>query len=246
MFPLRDNNPTRTRPLLTLALIAVNLAVFFMWQPSAFWLLDPGRPSMEQQEAFLYAHAVVPCEVMQGHALDARERSSGVCSDMPGTPLLPEKHVYAAVVASLFLHGSLFHIASNMWFLWIFGNNMEEALGRLRYLGFYLAGGIVATLAFVLAQAGQTAPLVGASGAIAAVLGGYLALFPTRRIIGLVGIWPVPVPAALFLGLWFFGQFVTQESNVAWQAHAAGFAFGFIVILMMRTPLRARLRHLHA
>lgn len=245
MFPLRDNNPTRARPLSTLALIAVNLAVFFAWQPSAFWLPEPGRAE-EEQQVFLFAHAVVPCEIMQGQPLDTGERLSGICSDTPGAPVLPEKNIYAAVLASLFLHGSLFHIGSNMWFLWIFGNNVEEALGRFRYLGFYLLGGGVATLAFVLLQADQAVPLVGASGAIAAVLGGYLALFPTRRILGLVGVWPVPVPAALFLVLWFFGQFATQEDSVAWQAHAAGFAFGFLVTFLSRAPLHARLRRLHA
>lgn len=244
MFPLRDNNPTRARPLFTLALIAVNLAVFFLWQPQAFWLPSPDHGEVEQQ-AFLYEHAAVPCEIVHGQSLDARELRTGECSDSPWTPALPEKYVYAAVLVSLFLHGGLLHIASNMWFLWIFGNNMEEAFGRLRYLGFYLLGGVVATLSFVLLQADQTVPLIGASGAIAAVLGGYLALFPTRLIVGLVGIWPVPVPAALFLGLWFFGQFATQEESIAWQAHAAGFLFGFAVTLSMRASLLARLRRLH-
>lgn len=243
MFPLRDNNPTRIRPLLTLALIAINLAVFFLWQPSAFWLAGPSAEA--EQQAFLFAHAAVPCEIAQGQPLDARERSSGRCSTTPGAPVDATKNVYATLLVSLFLHGGLFHIGSNMWFLWIFGNNMEEALGRLRYLVFYLVGGIVATLVFVALQAEQAVPLVGASGAIAAVLGGYLALFPTRLIVGLVGIWPVPVPAALFLGLWFFGQFATQASSVAWQAHAAGFVFGFAVTFLMRRPLHARLRRLH-
>ncbi len=244
MFPLRDNNPTRGRPLITLALIAVNLAVFFLWQPAAFWLPDP-ETAQEEQQAFLFAHAAVPCEIAQGEPLDAEERFSGLCRETPGAPIDAAKNVYVAVLASLFLHGSLFHIGSNMWFLWIFGNNMEEALGRFRYLGFYLLGGVVATLAFVLLQADQAAPLVGASGAIAAVLGGYLALFPTRRILGLVGVWPVPVPAALFLGLWFFGQFATQDADIAWQAHAAGFAFGFFVTFLVRGPIHARLRRLH-
>lgn len=245
MFPLRDNNPTRARPLFTFALIAVNLTVFFLWQPAAFWLPDP-ETAQEEQQAFLFAHAAVPCEIAQGEPLDAEERFSGLCREAPGVPVFPEKNVYAAVLASLFLHGGLLHIGSNMWFLWIFGNNMEEAMGRLRYLAFYLLGGVVATLAFVILQADQAVPLVGASGAIAAVLGGYLALFPTRRILGLVGVWPVPVPAALFLGLWFLGQFAAQADGVAWQAHAAGFAFGFLVTFLARAPLRARLRRLHA
>ncbi len=244
MFPLRDNNPTRGRPLMTLALIAVNVAVFFAWQPPAF-LVGGSEAAQVEQADFLFAHAAVPCEIVQGEPLDAAERATGRCRETPGVPVDPGKNVYAAVFVSLFLHGSLIHIVSNMWFLWIFGNNIEEALGRLPYLAFYLAGGVVATLGFVLLQADQAMPLVGASGAIAAVLGGYLALFPTRRIIGLVGIWPVPVPAALFLGLWFLGQFATQESDVAWQAHAAGFAFGFVVTLLLRAPVQARLRRLH-
>lgn len=244
MFPLRDNNPTRGRPLITLALIAVNVAVFFAWQPSVFWV-GGSQAAQAEQEAFLFAHAAVPCEIVQGEPLDAAERATGRCHETPGVPVDAEKHVYAAVLVSLFLHGNLIHIVSNMWFLWIFGNNMEEALGKLPYLAFYLVGGVVATLGFVLLQADVAMPLVGASGAIATVLGGYLALFPTRRIIGLVGVWPVPVPAALFLGLWFLGQFVTQETDVAWQAHAAGFVFGFVVTFLARAPLHARLRRLH-
>ena len=245
MFPLRDDNPTRSRPLVTLALIVVNLAVFFLWQPSAFWLPAPDRAGLEQS-AFLFQYAVVPCEIVQGAPLDEAELLSGRCSETPGAPVFPHKNVYAAALASLFLHGGLFHIGSNMWFLWIFGNNMEEAFGRFRYLGFYLLGGVVATLAFVLLQAGQAVPLVGASGAIAAVLGGYLALFPTRRVLGLVGIWPIPVPAAFFLALWFFGQFATEDASTAWQAHVAGFAFGFLATFLLRAPVRARLRRLHA
>ncbi|TAK81108.1 MAG: rhomboid family intramembrane serine protease [Dehalococcoidia bacterium] len=244
MFPLRDNNPTRGWPLMTLALIAVNVAVFFVWQPPAF-LVGGSEAAQTEQQAFLFAHAAVPCEIVQGGPLDAAERETGRCREAPGVPVDAAKNVYAAVFVSLFLHGSLIHIVSNMWFLWIFGNNIEEALGRLPYLAFYLVGGVVATLGFVLLQADQAVPLVGASGAIAAVLGGYLALFPTRRIIGLVGIWPVPVPAALFLGLWFFGQFATQDANVAWEAHAVGFAFGFALTLLVRAPVHARLRRLH-
>lgn len=244
MFPLRDNNPTRGRPFMTLALIAVNVAVFFAWQPSAFWTVG-SEAAPAEQEAFLFAHAAVPCEIVQGEPLDAAERATGECRETPGVPVDAQKNVYLAALVSLFLHGSLLHIVSNMWFLWIFGNNIEEALGRLPYLAFYLVGGVAATLGFVLLQADQAVPLVGASGAIATVLGAYLALFPTRRIIGLVGIWPVPVPAALFLGLWFFGQFATQDADVAWQAHAVGFVFGFVVTFLVRAPVHARLRRLH-
>ncbi len=250
MFPLRDINPTRTRPIITLALIVANLVVFFGWQPSAFWVPVGDAAAAEAagaaQGEFLFANAAIPCEVLRGEPVDIREASLGECSATPGPAVFPEKQIYGSVLVSLFLHGSLLHIASNMWFLWIFGNNVEEAFGTIRYLAFYLLGGVVATLVFVGLQAEQAVPLVGASGAIAAVLGGYLALFPGRQVIGLIGIWPIPVPAILFLGLWFIGQFATQDAGIAWEAHAAGFAFGFLATLPIRQPLRARLRRLHA
>lgn len=245
MFPLRDSNPTRIRPIVTLALIAANVLVFFAWQPSAFWSSPTSEAAVKEQETFLFAHALVPCEVVENAPLDAVEISTGRCGDLPAAPVYGGKHVQAALFVSLFLHGGLLHLASNMWFLWIFGNNVEEAWGHIRYTALYLGGGLAASLAFVALQADQAVPLVGASGAIATVLGAYLALFPTRRILGLVGIWPVPVPAALFLGLWFVGQFATQETNIAWEAHAAGFAAGFVVTYTVRTSLLRRLRRLH-
>ena len=107
----------------------------------------------------------------------------------------------------MFLHGSVAHVLFNMWFLWIFGNNVEEAFGHLRYLFFYVAGGVAATAAFVALNPNSTAPLVGASGAIAAMLGAYAVLFPRHKVLSLLGWFILPVPAALFLGIWFVVQF---------------------------------------
>jgi membrane associated rhomboid family serine protease len=141
----------------------------------------------------------------------------------------PHKNVYLAVLTSLFLHGSLAHLAFNMLFLWIFGNNLEDRWGRVRYLLFYLAAGIVATLAFVLTSPHSVVPLIGASGAIAGVMGAYLVLFPTTRILGLVGFLPLPLPAWVFLGFWFGSQFLGGSDGVAYAAHVGGFLFGMAV-----------------
>lgn len=238
MIPIRDINPTIVRPILTLALIAVNVAVFFGVQP---------QDSSVEADRFAYEYAAIPCELRSGDPLTTREISTGVCdSERVGVPqaapeVFPEKTVLLSVVWSMFLHGDLLHIAFNMWSLWIFGNNVEEALGKLGYLTFYLAGGIAATVGYAALNADSTIPLVGASGAIAAVMGAYLVLFPTHRILSLLGFFFVPVPAVLFIGIWFIGQFgVDPSSNVAWEAHVAGLLFGVLIALVLRAPLLRR------
>jgi membrane associated rhomboid family serine protease len=133
-----------------------------------------------------------------------------------------------------------------MWFLWIFGNNVEEAFGNLGYLVLYLLGGLAATAAFVIANPDATEPLVGASGAIAAVLGAYLVLFPRHQVLTLLFVLFVPVPAVLFLGLWFLSQFGIQDVSVAWEAHVAGFLFGVVIALPLRAFLLERIATLHA
>ena len=231
MFPLRDVNPTRITPVVTLGLIAASLIVFFFVQA-------PQSPA-EQQE-FLYQRAVIACEVVTQQPLTAEEIISGDCLSGQAAPVFPDKAPFLAVLTSMFLHGSTGHVLFNMWFLWIFGNNVEEAYGHIRYLLMYLVGGIAATFTFIFMNPDSTVPLVGASGAIAAALGAYAALFPSHRVLSLLGWIVVPVPAALFLGFWFFAQFGLGGTNVAWEAHAGGFVFGFALSLLMRRRLLRR------
>ena len=239
MFPLRDLNPTRTQPVVTIALIAVNIAIWLLWQP---------RGGGFEEFEFLLANAAVACELTTGDPLTVREINLDFCSDgATGVEIFPEKRVYAAAVVSMFLHGGLLHLLGNMWFLWIFGNNIEEAYGRVGYLTMYLAAGVAATAAFVVFNANTTVPLVGASGAIAGVLGAYLVLHPMRPVLSLIVIAVLPVPAAIFLGLWFVTQFqfAGAETGVAWEAHVFGFLFGVALTLLLRSPLNGRLRELH-
>ncbi len=233
MFPLRDVNPTRSIAFLTLALIAGSLYVFFGIQAQD----TPG-----DQEAFLYRRAAISCEILTGDPLSRAEITGQVCNSEPADPLFPEKEPLISVFTSLFLHGSVGHVLFNMWFLWLFGNNVEEAYGRIKYLVLYFVGGVAATGAFVFMNPESTVPLVGASGAIAAVLGAYAVLFPGHRVLSLVGWFVIPVPAALFLGFWFLAQFGLGGTNVAWEAHAGGFIFGLIVTLPFRKSMLRSLR----
>lgn len=240
MFPIRDLNPTSTRAYVTHALIAANVAIFLLWQPQGRALWQPADPVAEAE--FLLAHAVVPCEVTSGQPLTFREVFQGVC-DGVGQQIYPDKLVRVTPVTSMFLHGGPFHLITNMWVLWIFGNNVEEAFGRVRYLAMYLTAGLVATGAFIALRPEGTTPLVGASGAIAGVLGAYLLLHPRAQVLSLIGfVLLFPLPAWVFLGGWFLLQFWNADPSVAWEAHVFGFVVGLVITLLARPSPGGRRR----
>jgi membrane associated rhomboid family serine protease len=229
-------NPTRIRPIVTIAVIAVNLAVFFFWQPPG-----TGREATE----FAYENAAIACELTTREVLSIDEINTDECRNDGATGFFPDKNVYLAGLVSMFLHGGIFHLLGNMWFLWIFGNNVEEAYGSLPYLAFYLVAGIAATAAFAIFNPESTLPLVGASGAIAGVLGAYLVLFPTHRVLSWFFFVYVPIPALFFLGIWLFSQFGIQDEGVAWQAHIGGFVAGVLITMPLRPALLRRVANLH-
>ena len=217
--------------MVTLILVVVNLVVFFLIQ---------GQGTPDEQQALVYERAAISCEVTTGSPLSLEEIASGVCLAGSQDPVFPDKNVLLALVTSMFLHGSIGHVLFNMWFLWIFGNNVEEAYGHLGYLLVYLLGGLVATGAYVVMNPEATVPLVGASGAIAVAMGAYAVLFPGHRVLSFVGWFLIPVPAALFLAFWFIAQFGLGGTGVAWEAHAGGFVFGAVVSLLFRSRLMRR------
>jgi membrane associated rhomboid family serine protease len=230
LLPIRDVNPTRARPIVTWAVIIACVVVYFGFQPAG-----GGREEAE----FLYERAAIACELTTGQALDLEEINGQVCRDEPSHPYFAEKNIWLAAGVSMFLHGGIAHLLFNMWSLWIFGNNVEEAFGPFAYLLFYLASGVAATAGFVLSSPDTTVPLVGASGAIAGVMGAYLVLFPRHLVLTLVIIRIVAIPAVFFLGIWFLSQFFLVDASVAWQAHVAGFVFGALVALILRRRLLA-------
>jgi membrane associated rhomboid family serine protease len=239
VIPLKDDNPTRRFPVVTVLLIVINVYVYFLVQ----------RPQAARQSElrFNYSYAAIPCEVVDGEPLSEEEvvrtlerGDTESCVHDDSTPaVFPDKNVYLALVYSMFLHGSVLHIAGNMLFLWIFGNNIEDRIGIPGYLGFYLAAGVLASAAHILVQPDSTVPVVGASGAVAGVMGAYLVLFPNVRIRSLVFFMIIDVRAKWLLGFWFVTQFFTNPSaGVAWVAHVGGFVFGTLVALLLRDRLR--------
>jgi len=234
--PLRDGLPTRRFPWVTLALIVVNVVVFLFVQPSAYqsppdtddgYSVDEARRE-DQAVEFAFRWGAVSCELESGQRL-ATDPSA--CEDVPSEPLPAGKSVYLALLTCMFLHGSVLHLAGNMLFLWVFGNNVEDRLGWARYLALYLVGGLAATLGYAAVNQGAAVPLIGASGAIAAAMGAYLVFHPKGRIltaIATAAFQVVYVPAVVVLGLFFVTQFLTPDNEVAWEAHVAGMVAGVI------------------
>lgn len=231
MFPLRDTIPSYRFPAITLGLIVANVLVFL-----AQLTLSP-----RDLDVAFYHWGIVPCTL------------TGACQGrfrLPGTlvTLTAQPHYYT-LVSSLFLHGGWMHIIGNMWSLWIFGDNVEERLGRIGFLAFYLASGLAAGALHIVFNARSPIPTVGASGAIAGVMGAYLLLFPYARVVTLVPIFlflqTIELPAVAFLGLWFATNLLSglgalgshsQAGGVAWWAHIGGFLVG----LLWALPLRGR------
>ncbi len=253
VLPIGDVNPTRRVAVVTWTLALTNVGVFLLLQaPLGACELD----------AFIYRYAAVPREVLSLSPLPPDEvaRALGDCA-AAGAP----KNVALSLVTAMFLHGNLGHLLGNLLYLVIFGPNIEDRIGRLRYIGFYLVGGVAATAAFALARPASTLPLVGASGAVAAILGAYLIVFPRAKVFTIV---PFPLyllalvlprvrirtwllffaivslPAWLLLAGWFALQFVAVRSpvsdGVAYEAHVAGFVAGIVLLLLLDRRRRRR------
>jgi membrane associated rhomboid family serine protease len=244
VIPLHDDNPTRRFPFVTVGIIAVCVFVYFVIQPHSG--VDE-RLGTSRDTSFTLEYAAIPCELKQSEPITVGEVNRGQCSESLSSDspeIFPEKNVWLSVIFSMFLHGSILHLAGNMLFLWIFGNNVEEHFGYVGYVVFYFLAGIAAMGAHYLADPNSTQPVVGASGAIAGVMGAYLVFWPRARVLTLVALLiflPIYLPAGILLAIWFGSQFITAfnpNSGVAWLAHVGGFAFGVLIALAIR-PLKS-------
>jgi rhomboid family protein len=259
LIPLKDNIQTRTFPYITVALILINVIVFVFFEHSSpslgapsdskvvkyglipYELTHPGKHCDLASDATIVTGSGQPVDssgsnevVCQGKAVnqDAATFTVNATGDTTSA--------WVTMFTSLFMHGGLLHIAGNMLFLWIFGNNVEDSMKKWKYVIFYLLGGLVANLAQVAVDPSSTAPGIGASGAIAAVLGGYALLYPRAKVVTAVilifFITLLELPALLVLGAWFLLQVLDASVNsplgggVAYYAHIGGFLFGLLVI----------------
>jgi membrane associated rhomboid family serine protease len=269
LLPLKDNIPTSRFPVLTVAIIAINVAVFIFFQHALFGphggFSSSGDPEVSVKYSFIpyeLSHPGKLCgekAIVNGQEIDTNGQplcegdTEQFTDTRTGQPVQAkvarvldrnQPSVWFTIFSAMFMHGGVLHIAGNMLFLWIFGNNIEDAMGRLKFLGFYLAGGVAAALAqFFIGGPNAPVPMLGASGAIAAVLGAYALLYPRARVVTLVFIvffiTVITLPALLVLGLWFLLQLLDASSQpltgggVAVWAHIGGFAFGLLTVKLL-------------
>jgi membrane associated rhomboid family serine protease len=243
MFPLGDSLRSRTPPLVNYALIAINVLVFIYelsLQAQGVSRIEARLGFTSELEVWIAQWGTVPCRVVDTQCA----RGFPVLDPGPGNDPL-------TLISAMFIHGGLLHIAGNMLFLWIFGDNIEDTMGHVRYLLFYLLGGIIAGLAHIFSDPNSPIPTVGASGAIAAVLGAYLVTYPfasVKVVIPIIIPWLTRVPAFVMMGLWFLSQFIGVGQmtdarggggGVAYWAHIGGFVAGMALIWFFRGRRRS-------
>ena len=250
MFPLKDNIPTDKFPVVTVALIVINVLAYFLWQRGGITLGDPSSPhyfdNLVRYSEFPYevTHPGQQCIPVNEQTFECA-KSYGAQYNLPPT--------YLTAFTAMFMHGGLLHLGGNMLFLWIFGNNVEDSMGPVKFVIFYLLAGLAATAGQLLVGPDAKVPNLGASGAIAGVLGGYILLFPRARVVTVIFIvfffTIVELPALLILGFWFiqqllFGYFDLNSGGVgggvAYFAHIGGFAFGLLAIKLFADERKRR------
>jgi len=255
VLPLKDNIPTRAFPVVTVVIIVLNVVMFFGFQ-GARW--DGGGFAVDTKNTLEYAE--IPYEITHpgkycGATGDVENPNAQVVcgekaalAEAGADPGKGQAATWLTVLTSMFMHGGLLHIAGNMLFLWIFGNNVEDSMGRAKFVAFYLLGGLAATAAQTLAEPSAVQPTLGASGAVAAVLGAYALLYPRARVVTLVFIiifiTVIELPAWLVLFGWAIlqvlsaGSQVAGEGGVAYWAHIGGFVFGLALIKLFASRER--------
>jgi membrane associated rhomboid family serine protease len=209
ILPLRDHNPRSRFPRAVLALILINTAIYLF------------LAALDLQSELDHQAGAIPLEII-------------TLTDVAPPDLVPPPFT---ILTSMFLHGGFWHLLGNMWFLWIFGDNIEDRMGPWKFVAFYLITGVVGAVSQCLLMPASPIPMVGASGAVAGVLGGYVLLYPRARIVSLLFFFRVAVPAWVFLGGWFAAQlFLVNHSGIAWMAHVGGFLAGLGLIRLFAAP----------
>ena len=229
MIPISDINPAKRIPIISRMFIIFSTLIFIFFQP---------KNNIDLINYF-YKFAAIPCEVMNNLPLSANQYLNNICNVSSDIFIFPEKNILLSIFISLFLHANFLHILGNLWSFWIFGNNVEDKLGKTRFIFFLLITGFISVVVHSVLNSLNINPIVGCSGIVSALMGAYLYLFPNAKLLVLVpfGIFfPTTIKAKYFMIFWLVSQFIIalQSTNISWEAHISGFIFGYLLIKILR------------
>ena len=229
MIPISDINPANNIPIVSRLFLVFSTFIFILIQP---------KDDIELINYF-YKYAAIPCEVMNNSPLAANQFYNNTCNLNPDIFIFPEKNILLSIFISLFLHANFLHIIGNLWSFWIFGNNVEDKLGKFRFILFLIISGFVSVLGHSFLNSLNINPIVGSSGIVSALMGAYLYLFPNAKLLVLVpfGVFfPTTIKAKFFMIFWLISQFIIaiQSNNISWEAHLSGFIFGYFLLKILR------------
>ena len=225
MIPISDINPAKNVPVISRIFITFSSLTFLFLQPkNNIDLLN-----------YFYKYAAIPCELINNLPISANQFYNNNCSLEPDIVIFPDKNILLSIFISLFLHANFLHILGNLWSFWIFGNNVEDKLGKVRFILFLIVSGVISIVGHSLLNFGNINPIVGASGIVSALMGAYLYLFPNAKLLVLVpfGVFfPTTINAKFFMIFWLISQFfiAIQSNNISWEAHISGFLFGYLLL----------------
>ena len=225
MIPISDINPARNVPVVSRIFIIISSLTFLFLQPkNNIDLLN-----------YFYKYAAIPCELINNLPISANQFYNNNCSLEPDIVIFPDKNILLSIIISLFLHANFLHILGNLWSFWIFGNNVEDKLGKIRFILFLIVSGVISIVGHSFLNVGNLNPIVGASGIVSALMGAYLYLFPNAKLLVLVpfGVFfPTTIKAKYFMIFWLISQFIIaiQSNNISWEAHISGFLFGYLLL----------------
>ncbi len=225
MIPISDINPARNVPVVSRIFIILSSLTFLFLQPkNNIDLLN-----------YFYKYAAIPCELINNLPISANQFYNNNCSLEPDIVIFPDKNILLSIIVSLFLHANFLHILGNLWSFWIFGNNVEDKLGKIRFILFLIVSGVISIVGHSFLNVGNLNPIVGASGIVSALMGAYLYLFPNAKLLVLVpfGVFfPTTIKAKYFMIFWLISQFIiaVQSNNISWEAHISGFLFGYLLL----------------
>tara|TARA_X000000368_G_C23040662_1_gene716717 strand:- start:1015 stop:1722 length:708 start_codon:yes stop_codon:yes gene_type:complete len=229
VIPISDINPAKNIPVISRLFIIFSSLIFIFFQPKNNGALFN----------FFYKYAAIPCELANNLPLAANQFYNNNCNLNPDLLIFPDKNILLSIFISLFLHANFLHILGNLWSFWIFGNNVEDKLGKTRFIIFLILSGFISVIGHSFLNSFSINPIVGSSGIVSALMGAYLYLFPNARLLVLVpfGVFfPTTIKAKFFMIFWLISQFIIaiQSNNISWEAHISGFIFGYFILMILR------------